>query len=412
MPFHLTAGFKGETSHSNPVNQNELLLKEADRCVKCGICLPHCPTYSLLRDEGDSPRGRISLIQGIASGALDGKQAGRHLDRCLGCLACQAVCPSAVNYGQLIDGFRATRDKSRRQRLMHSLVTRLPYGTLGLVGLWLYRHSGIRPLLRILGGSRLQRLDALLPEQARVGRWNQRYPPVTPKQGRVGLFTGCAGRISDRQALDATIAVLTRLGYEVIIPGDQGCCGAMHQHSGDPATAATMAMNNQQAFADKTLDAIVYLASGCGAQLVKQPFTTPVYEVSQFLNHCYWPEDGALGTMDCSVGLHAPCTLKHPLKLADEPEKLLLRIPGIRLVRLDRIDCCGAAGSYLLEQPDMADALGARAIRQVPLQDLQFLATSNSGCALQLASEIRKSGHAIRTVHPIELINTSLNNQQ
>lgn len=392
------------------MNHNEPLLKEADRCVKCGICLPHCPTYSLMRDEGDSPRGRISLIQGIASGALDSKQASRHLDRCLGCLACQAVCPSAVNYGQLIDGFRATQDKSRRQRLTHSLITHLPYRRLGRIGLWLYRHSGIRPLLRTFGGGRFRRLDALLPDRARVGKWRQQYSPATPKQGRVGLFTGCAGRISDRQALDAAIAVLTRLGYEVIIPGNQGCCGAMHQHSGDPVTADAMALNNQQAFGDKGLDALIYLASGCGSQLIKQPLPIPVLEISQFLNRCHWPNDAVLHPMDCTVGLHAPCTLKHQLKLADEPENLLLRIPGIRLTCLDRIECCGAAGSYLLEQPMMADALGEQAIQQVPLQDLQVLATSNSGCVLQLASEIRKSGQAIRTVHPIELINTSLNN--
>lgn len=391
------------------MNLNEKLLKEADRCVKCGICLPHCPTYNMTRDEGDSPRGRISLIQGIASGALDSSQAYRHLDRCLGCLACQAACPSGVDYSQLIDGIRTTRQKSRKQRITHHLITHLPYRNWGRMAFWLYRHSGIRPLLRTLGGERFRRLDDLLPDQASPGKWKQHYPAGKPGQGRVGLFTGCAGRISDRPALDAAIAVLTRLGYEVIIPGNQDCCGAMHQHSGDPVTADAMALNNQQAFGDKGLDALIYLASGCGSQLIKQPFPIPVLEISQFLNRCHWPNDAVLHPMDCTVGLHAPCTLKHQLKLADEPENLLLRIPGIRLTCLDRIECCGAAGSYLLEQPMMADALGEQAIQQVPLQELQFLATSNSGCALQLASKIRKSGHAIRTVHPIELINTSLN---
>lgn len=394
------------------MNQNETLLEEADRCVKCGICLPHCPTYNLTQDEGDSPRGRISLIQGIAGGVLDSKRASRHLDRCLGCLACQAVCPSGVNYSQLIDGIRAARHQSRQQRLMHHLITHLPYQGWGRIGLWLYRHSGVRPLLRTLGGGRARRLDNLLPDRARVGKWRQTYSPPTPGQGRVGLFTGCAGRISDRPALDAAVAVLTRLGYEVAIPRDQGCCGAMHQHSGDPATAETMARINHQAFDDKNLDALIYLASGCGTQLIKQPLAIPVYEISQFLNRCHWPEDSALNPMNCTVGLHSPCTLKHQLKLAHEPEKLLLRIPGIRLIRLDQIECCGAAGSYLLEQPEMADALGARAIRQVPLQELRFLATSNSGCALQMASEIRKAGHPIRTVHPIELIHNSLNGDE
>lgn len=393
------------------MNPNETLLKEADRCVKCGICLPHCPTYNLTRDEGDSPRGRISLIQGIASGAVDSPRASRHLDRCLGCLACQAACPSGVDYSQLIDGFRATRRIKRRERLAHYLVTHLPYQSWSGIGLWLYRHSGLRPLLRLLGGGRLRRLDHLLPERARVGKWQQRYSPTTPRQGRVGLFTGCAGRIIDQPALDAAIAVLTRLGYEVVIPDDQGCCGAMHQHAGDPATALAMAGINQQAFDNKDLDALVYLASGCGTQLARQPFDPPVYEISQFLNRCHWPAESILNPMDCTVGLHTPCTLKHQLKLADEPERLLGRIPGLRLLRLERIECCGAAGSYLLEQPEMADALGARAIQQVPLAELQFLATSNSGCALQLASEISKTGHPVKTVHPVELINTSLNRE-
>ncbi|AKH22280.1 hypothetical protein AAY24_13865 [Sedimenticola thiotaurini] len=392
------------------MNHNDALLKEADRCVKCGICLPHCPTYKLTQDEGDSPRGRISLIQGIASGALDSQRAHRHLDRCLGCLACQSACPSGVDYSRLIDGYRATRSQTRRQRIIHSLITRLPYQGWSRIGLWLYTHTGLRQLLRPLIGKKMRRLDDLLPNRARLGSWRPRYPTSSPKQGRVGLFTGCAGRISDRPALDAAIAVLTRLGYEVVVPENQGCCGAMHQHGGDPTSAERMSNVNQRAFDNQGLDAIIYLASGCGAQLTRHPFAAPLYEISQFLNRCHWPTECQLNAMDCTVGLHSPCTLKYPLELTNEPEQLLRRIPDLRLVCLDQIDCCGAAGSYLLEQPAMSDALGSRAIRQVALQQLQFLATSNSGCALQLAREVRQSPQTIRTVHPVELINQSLNN--
>lgn len=399
---------KQTTPHS--VNLNDALLKEADRCVKCGICLPHCPTYTLTQDEGDSPRGRIALIQGIASGALDSPQASRHLDRCLGCLACQAACPSGVDYSSLIDGFRATRHQTGKQRLIHYLVTRLPYQRWSGSVLGLYLHSGLRPLLKRLGGKQIGRLDALLPEQARLGKWRQHYPSTGLTQGRVGLFTGCAGRVSDRLALDAAIAVLNRLGYEVVIPRNQGCCGAMHQHAGDPTTAERMSGINQRAFDDQELEAVIYLASGCGAQLTGQPFAAPVFEISQFLNQCHWPETAALNSLNCAVGLHSPCTLKYPLKLAEEPAKLLQRIPGLRLIRLDQIDCCGAAGSYLLEQPAMADTLGTRAIQQIPLQQIAFLATSNSGCALQLARQLRNSDRHIQTVHPVELVNQSLNN--
>lgn len=255
----------------------------------------------------------------------------------------------------------------------------------------------------------MQRLDALLPEQARVGNWKRRYAPIGEKQGRVGLFTGCVGRISDQQALDAAIAVLTSLGYEVIVPGDQGCCGALQQHSGNPKAARSMGDINHKAFAGQGLDVILYLASGCGAQLATQTMEVPALEVSQFLNRCHWPESVQLHPLASSVGLHSPCTLKHQLKLADEPAKLLLRIPDIRLTRLDHITCCGAAGSYLLEQPEMSDTLAAQATRRILEQNLHYLATSNSGCALQIAKGIRNTDRPIRVVHPIQLIYFSLN---
>ncbi|WP_428610010.1 (Fe-S)-binding protein [Sedimenticola sp.] len=391
------------------MNQNEKLLKEADRCVKCGICLPHCPTYTLTREEGDSPRGRISLIQGIASGALKGEQGKQHLDRCLGCLACQSACPSAVNYSQLIDGIRLKQRKPPLQRIVRQLITHAPYRRWSRIALWLYRFSGLRPLLRLLGSHRLRRLDALLPVPPRVGNWKHLYQPAATQQGRVGLFTGCAGRLIDRSALDAAIAVLTRLGYAVVIPKNQGCCGAMHQHSGEPHKAEAMTLGNQQAFAEQNLEAIIYLASGCGAQLMQHPLAAPLFEISQFLNRCDWPDSAKLSPLDYAVSLHTPCTLRHQIKAADEPAELLRRIPGIRLTLLDQIQCCGAAGSYLQEQPDMADALANRAMQQVREQSPRILATSNSGCALQFASSIRQAGLPIRSMHPIELINESLN---
>lgn len=394
--------------HVNSVNLSDL-LHEADRCVKCGICLPVCPTYQLTQDEGDSPRGRISLIQALANGHLTSTDTQYHLDRCLGCLACQSACPSGVHYGELIDGARAVEKAGWKKRLILRFISRQPYRRSSPAGLWLYRLSGLRALFRLIGGKRYQRLDNLIPENAKIGNWDNLYPPTAPSQGRVGLFTGCVGRISDRTALDAAIKVLTRLGFEVAIPSDQSCCGALQQHAGESLEAQQMSEINIQAFKRAGLDAILFVASGCGAHLVKQSFDIPVLEITQFLNRCHWPAQIALKPLPYTVGLHTPCTLKHQLKLAKEPELLLKRIPGIQLISLQQIDCCGAAGSYLLEQPAMADALRQKAIDKIMPRNLQFLATSNSGCALHLAGGLRELAEKPQILQPIELIEMSLN---
>lgn len=384
------------------------LLTEADRCVKCGLCLPVCPTYRLTLDEGDSPRGRIALIQAQVNGHLTSMDTQYHLDRCLGCLACQSACPSCVRYGELIDGARSLQQASWKRRLLLKLISRQPYHRSSAIGLRLYQFSGLRALLRLIGGNRYQRVDNLLPENARVGHWATLYPATTPSQGRVGLFTGCVGRMSDRTALDAAIKVLNRLGYAVVIPSDQGCCGALQQHAGESRAAQRMGDNNKRAFSRARVDAILFVASGCGAHLVRQSFDGPVLEITQFLNRCHWPDEIELKPLPCRVGLHTPCTLRHQLKLASEPERLLQRIPELRLVPLQQIDCCGAAGSYLLEQPAMADALRQNAIDQIIPMDLEFLATSNSGCALHLASGLCARVGKPRILQPIELIEMSL----
>ena len=384
------------------------LLQEADRCVKCGICLPHCPTYKLTLDEGDSPRGRIALIQGIIEGRLESGRAEEHVARCLGCLACEAACPSQVRYGSLLDGYRATRPPPRSQRLVQYLISHLPYTSWAGIALWIYRFSGIRFLTRRLGGHRFRRIDNLMPPGARLQRWPVNNYPGSAPQGRVALFTGCVGRITDQTALEAAIAVLTRLGYEVAIPLEQHCCGAMHQHAGSLDRAAALAEKNRHAFPASKYDALIYLASGCGAQLVKQQYEIPTLEISQFLNQCQWPAGTSLGTLEQTVAVHIPCTLKHQLKLDNHTHQLLQRIPGIKLQQLDEIDCCGAAGSYLLQQPAMADRLLQQAMELTLSMQPDIITTSNTGCALQLASGVRQGGHNIRVMHPVELVLESL----
>ncbi len=395
------------------------ILTEADRCVKCGFCLPHCPTYRHTLDEGESPRGRIALIQGWVSGRLeDSVKLQGHLDRCLACRACETACPSAVHYGRLIDGARELEQQRLgflRRTLRAAalgLITRrwslrLASGLLRLLG-----RKGVATLLRLSGLPSLRRAVNLAPALPRPTRWCRRYTAATPVLGRVGLFTGCISRITDQAALLAAVRILNRLGREVVVPPQQGCCGAMHLHAGDPDVASRLAQHNRRAFAGAELEAIVGIASGCTAQLMEYPhlldkegLPAPVQDISAFLTDLPWPEGLQLKPLPKRVAVHDPCSLRNVLKMADAPYRLLRKIPDIELVALPgNALCCGAAGAYLLTQPDMADALRADKLTALGEDPPDILVTSNTGCALHLAAGIRASGLAVEVLHPVQLL--------
>ncbi|MES9856574.1 MAG: heterodisulfide reductase-related iron-sulfur binding cluster [Sedimenticola sp.] len=386
------------------------ILKEADRCVKCAICLPHCPTYQLTHDEGDSPRGRIALIQALAGDAVNTHRLQRHLDRCLCCRACEAACPSGVRYGNLIDAARSlyTGEAGYLDRLQKKLLTESSYKLWSKHLLHLYLTSGVRSLGRALGGAKWHRLDQMLPAQITALATKPSHPAQGEQLGRVALFTGCAGRLIESDALNSAIQVLTCSGFEVIIPKDQGCCGAMHQHSGEPSTAQRMGKINLQAFNRQEADAIVYLASGCGAHLEsyreqQQRFDAPVVEVSQFILE-HGLKRLQLRPLEKTVILHTPCTLKNILHGEEAPRQLLAKIPGLTIEPLGDTGCCGAAGSYLLTQEKMADQLREISLGKLKKMKADFLATSNTGCSMHLAAGIRQAGLDIEVLHPIQLI--------
>jgi len=379
------------------------LIDEADRCVKCGLCLPHCPTYRATRDEGDSPRGRIALIQALASGELSGHRLQRHLDRCLDCRLCESACPSGVRYGDLIDGARREQPPGGiRRRLLWWGISTLPYWPATAATLHLYQRSGLQRLVSRLGGARMRRLNQLLQPLPVPVRWQQIYPAVGKPRGRIGLFTGCVGRITEQQALQATIRLLNRLGIEVRIPPDQGCCGALHQHNGYPQQARRLGDNNRKAFSHRQLDAILYLASGCSDQLTATPgLDVPVMAVSDYLQRLDWPFQ--LQPLTERVLLHIPCSMR-TTDAIDNVTGLLRRIPDIDLATLPADSCCGAAGSYLLTQPVMADRLRNQLLQ--PLQQIDgpaILVTSNTGCAMHLAA-----GSQLQLMHPVQLIERQL----
>lgn len=379
----------------------------------CGMCLPHCPTYRLSRDEGESPRGRISLIQGLASGRLAATpRLEAHLDHCLGCRACEAVCPSGVPYGEIIDGGRALlydrHPNPPVPPLLNTLVLNRGHRRRAGSLLRLVQHSRLPALARSLGltGS-IARLEALLPPLEPQTALPEYYPPQGEPRGAVGLFVGCIAELADRVTLRSAIALLTRFGYHVHLPAAQGCCGALHLHHGDAATARALAEANAAAFNALDLAALVTTASGCGQTLAEYArydhpaLKAPVRDISGFLAALPWPEDLSLAPLRKRVAVHDPCTLRGE----KSPYHLLARIPEIDLQALpDNDRCCGAAGSYMLQQPAIADRLRDDKLAALKALNADVLVTSNLGCALHLRAGIDAAKLNIDVMHPVALI--------
>jgi len=391
------------------------LSAEAARCVSCGLCLPYCPTYRKTLSEADSPRGRIALMQGVLEQRIPANERFQeHIDLCLACRACENVCPNNVGYGRLINGVRGIVEKSRRRSVLQRLgrhvvmdgvatrptMLRLAGGALrtwqataGKAG-WLTRFG----LVRIA-----TRLPPLKPQPV----WKAVYPAVGKVRGEVGLFLGCVARVADVETLSASIFVLNRLGYTVHVPPRQGCCGAMHEGLGEPEKVRAFEEQNLRAFAGVNVEAVISTATGCGTALKNYPqdFAGRVRDISEFLGEAGGWEQAGIAPLAGIVAVHEPCLMRNVLHCQDKPYDLLRRIPGAKVVALAGNDqCCGAAGTYFLTQPDMAASLLADKIEAVKAGGARILATSNFGCAMHLAVGLKAAGIEIEVVHPITLL--------
>lgn len=390
----------------------ERTLELADHCVKCGLCLPHCPTYRLTADESESPRGRIALVQGWLGGALPGSAAlFGHLDRCLECRACELACPSGVAYGTLLDSARAHQRahagplRRGAERIALEILSRpaglrlLGYGAAVARGLGALRVASWLALDRSRWlGPYLRLLPFLSPPPHATGAG----PLATDTERTLNLFLGCVGRISQPRALEAATRLLARLGWRVRIPPDQRCCGALFRHNGFPEQADRLLAQNASALAQGPNLAI---ASACAAELRFSGTGLPVEEICAFLGRIAWPETLSLRPLGLRVAVHEPCSHRHPLGDTQAVYALLGRIPEIRLETLpENAFCCGAAGNYLIRQPKMSARLLADKLRWLREQQPQILATTNTGCALHLAAGIREVGLAIEVCHPVELL--------
>jgi len=414
-------------------------LQDILRCVHCGLCLPHCPTYVELGLETESPRGRLYLMRAVSQGRISvTDNVVRHLDLCLQCRNCQAVCPSGVRFGQIMEEARAKilRDGRRAPaswrasrlvlRLFFSHPQRLRYL---MAALGLYQRSGLQGLLRrsrlldLLPGP-WRNLEQLVPRvSARpfAARGLVGSPADDPPRFRVALLSGCMMPYIYAHVHEATVRLLVRHGCEVVVPPEQVCCGALHLHSGDRQEARRLARRNIDVFLAEDVDAIIVNVAGCGAamkeygELLKDDpryaeranrFSALVKDVNEFLADL--PLSDGLGPLHQVVTYQDPCHLLHAQGIKSQPRALLQAIPGLELVEMSHPDqCCGSGGLYNIIHPRMAQRLLQRKMRDVAATGAQVIATANAGCALQLEAGLRRYGLSGRVAHVVELLDES-----
>ncbi len=390
-------------------------------CVHCGMCTATCPTYQVLGDELDSPRGRIYLIKDmLEKGGPPPEQTVHHVDRCLSCLSCMTTCPSGVHYMHLVDLARAHIEKTHKRRwldrLLRAVLARIiPYP--GRFRLALRAARLGRPLRALLPDRRLRAMlemaPARLPAPDPADR-PQDFAPAGARRMRVALMTGCAQRALDTDINAATIRLLTRLGAEVVIAEGAGCCGALTHHMGKEDLAHGSAAANIRAWVREIdgdgLDAIVINASGCGTtvkdyghmfagtDLAEDAARVAALarDVTEVLAKLDLPEGGA---PELRVTYHAACSLQHGQKITALPKQLLRRV-GYRLCEPEEAHlCCGSAGTYNLLQPEISARLKARKLEHLYDTDPEVIATGNIGCMVQLGQ-----GEPVPVVHTVELL--------
>ena len=384
---------------------------EADlsTCVACGLCLPHCPTYRLTGEESASPRGRIAAMRAVHEGVAEVDATfSAFMDLCLSCRACEDVCPSHVPFGRMMERTRVQIEplRTRRARTLRriGLDVALPRKKL----LWLA--AALQPAgLRFMP----KRVRALVPRRSELfSRLPRRTEPSGEARGTVALLSGCVQDRWYRGANRATIRVLARNGWRVVVPGAQGCCGALAAHHGRAASARRLAERNLRAFGDS--DVVIANAAGCGAHLKEigdllgteraQAFAAKVRDLMEFLAEQELDpptSNGGLGR----VAYHDPCHALRAQGIREQPRAVLRAIPGLEVVDLPGGDvCCGAAGLYNVLQPEASSQLRRAKAAAIASTGVATVATANPGCTMQLTAAMREARSPVEVVHPVELL--------
>lgn len=404
-------------------------------CIKCGFCLPNCPTYRLTGNEADSPRGRLDLMQAVSQGDLEAEEIFAQLDFCLGCRACETVCPAGVEFGVLLEAGRAEARSSQQKSRWRSWLERvslhqlLPFpARLRYLAtfLRLYQQTGLQAMLRASGllqrlAPSLDAMEAVLP---RVPSWSARQPitadnaPQEQEQGTVAFLTGCVMAELLPQVNRATVHVLTANGYRVLVPPAQRCCGALQAHAGELARARQLATRNIEVFEATGAEWLVVNSAGCGAALKAyahlladddvfaaraKTFSQRVCDVSELL--ALTPLRGPLTPLPLRAAYDDPCHLLHGQHISQQPRQILRQIPALQLLEVPEGDwCCGSAGLYNLVHVETAQALLDRKMVHIASVQPDVIVTGNPGCMFQLQQGAQRHRLNVEVLHTVEVL--------
>jgi glycolate oxidase iron-sulfur subunit len=408
--------------------------EDYSRCIHCGLCLNHCPTYRLWGKEADSPRGRIRQILLVDQGRLAlGETFVTHIDRCLDCRACETACPSGVEYGKLVELARGQIERNYRRPLVARLARGLVYRHLlphpsriaAVAGvLRLYQRSGLARLARASGLLRslgLETRERLLPQidtKFFFGRLGQTFPAKGPRRARVALFAGCIAQVAFSELNEATIRVLTANGCEVVVPRGQVCCGALAAHAGVREVARELAGKNMEAFLPEDFDAVITNAAGCGSTLKEYEHLFPANLREYGKAHAFSARVRDVTEFLAELGLTAPlrklplrvtyqdsCHLVHGQKIREAPRKLIHAVPGVELAEMELADhCCGSAGVYNVTQTAASMDLLKEKMEAARATGAAVIVTANPGCILQLRAGAEMHATGQQVLHVIELL--------
>jgi glycolate oxidase iron-sulfur subunit len=417
------------------MDEDELL-----NCMKCGFCLPSCPTYIVSGyKESQSPRGRISLMKAVYDGVIQpDDEFEKSLNLCLGCRACEIVCPSGVNYGHLLEEARDIINQNKKHSLPVRTVRKAVFKQLflkksnlinitSLVGF--YQRSGLQKVARKIGFMKLfhdhlREMEKILPDVPKRKTLKQRpeyIPPKVTKKATVAFFSGCLMDTLFLETNNATIQLLQKAGCEIVIPKTQACCGALHGHSGEKELAKELAKQNIEAFEKSNVEFIITNAGGCGAFLIEydhllkddpqwseraKKFVAKIKDITAILFELNFHKKYRLSLPDQIVTYQDSCHLRNVMKTSKAPRELLRSIKGVTFIEMENADsCCGSAGIYNIVEPKTSMKILDHKMEKMKETKATTVVTANPGCLMQMKLGIEREGlKDVKAVHIVDLL--------